>query len=99
MCLCIYIIYETNVKHTSAFFLFLAIGKLTFHESANSTFKEAKDTCQQEGGELVRDLGFLWVRNTWISSTMRKKYMTRAWIEKHLIPLKFGMFSKTKSTI
>ena len=75
-------------------FRFSAIGKLTFNESANSTFEEAKDTCQREGGELVRDLAFLSANRTWISSTMKEKDMVNAWIGSHLIPLKFGMFSK-----
>ena len=73
-------------------FFFLAIGKLTFHESANSTFEEARMTCQQEGGELVRDIDFLKHKKTGITSTMTTANITSAWIGKHLFHVNNGMF-------
>jgi len=79
--------------NTSAFiFLCLAIGKLTFHESASSTFEEARKTCLQGGGELVRDIDFLKLKKTGITNKMIRENITSAWIGKHLFPLNNGMF-------
>ena len=68
------------------------MGKLTFHESANSTFEEARKTCQHGSGELVRDLDFLKLKKMGITSNMTMGNITSAWIGKHLFPLNNGMF-------
>jgi len=56
-----------------------------------STFEEAKDTCQQEGMELVRDLGYLMAFGKRITTEMLNKNMDSAWIGKQLFPFKYGM--------
>jgi len=49
-------------------------------------------TCQQEGGELVRDIDFLKHKKTGITSTMTTANITSAWIGKHLFHVNNGMF-------
>jgi len=82
------LIFWGNIPHVP----FTAFGKLTVHESANSTFEEARKTCQQEGGELVRDFAFLWARKEFIASTLAETKLVSVLIGKHLFPFKYGMF-------
>ena len=58
----------------------------------NLTFDEAQKSCQQNGGELVRDLAFLRANIKGISSIMTENKMVSAWVGKPLFPFKYGLY-------
>jgi len=77
-----------NILNIISYFPFSAFGKLHFHKSVQSTFEEAKDTCQKEGKELFRDIGYLTGFGKWVMSS---ESINSAWIGKQLLPFKYGM--------
>ena len=57
-----------------------AFGTLSYQNTHNVTFKQAEESCQREGKELIKDLDFLMYRSDTLFSTMPDKQMSGTWV-------------------
>ena len=67
-----------------------AVGKLSYHNTSNLTFENAKESCQREGKHIFTDLGFLLKNDKDIQSFMNDNHMSVAWIGKNMMSYNAG---------
>jgi len=67
-----------------------AVGKLSYHNTSNLTFENAKESCQREGKHIFTDLGFLVKNVRDVVSSMKDNHMSVAWMGNNILSYYWG---------